>query len=163
MVSGYVEQVDRLLAAACALFPADEPTPAPAMTAQWVQGQQSPPHGFSALASGAARAADEYGRAASRVVEATEATERVLATAAAQAGEAAATAVSIRDSARGQADAIMPAAQAPDGVDMLVSTMEERLAAMQQLVASTREQMRMAAEQLHRHAGQLGAVCPDAG
>ena len=83
--------------------------------------------------------------------------------AAAEAREAAAKAVSIRDSARVQAGAVTPATRSPDGAAALVSMMDERLAAMQQHVASTREWMCVAAEQIRQRAVELSVVLADRG
>ena len=123
----------------------------------------SPPAGDSGLGGAAGRAAGRYRDAGVRIGELVEAIVAGVNAAAAEAREAAAKAVSIRDSARVQAGAVTPATRSPDGAGALVWMMDERLAAMQQHVASTREWMRVAAEQIRQRAVELSVVLADRG
>jgi cell wall-associated NlpC family hydrolase len=65
-----------------------------------------------------------------------------------QRGSAASTGV--RDTARSQAAAIAPAAGSPAGVKLLVSSMDERLAAMQRQLDTTKAQHRLLATRLRQ-------------
>ena len=81
-----------------------------------------------------------------------------MKSAAAQALQAGVEARSIRDTAHSQAEAMDTATKTSDGVGQLVSTMDERLAAMADHVATTREQLRAAAMQIRRLSVELSAA-----
>jgi hypothetical protein len=70
-VGGYVVQLDRLLAAACTIFPTGEPVAAATSPGEWAQ--VSPPEGNSGLAAAAERADARYRDAGARVGALTDA------------------------------------------------------------------------------------------
>ena len=63
-----------------------------------------------------------------------------------------------RETARTRAAGITPETDTPEGVTLLVTSMDERLAAMQQHIAAVREQMRANAERIREQAVELAAV-----
>ena len=65
---------------------------------------------------------------------------------------------SIQDTAHSQAEAITTSTESSDGLGQLVSTMDERLAAMADHIASTREQLRAAATQIRQLSVELSAA-----
>jgi hypothetical protein len=67
-------------------------------------------------------------------------------------------ATGIRDTARSQAGAIVPSTQGPEGVGLLVSTLDGWLAAMQSQIAATREQRMASAKRIRQHSAELAAV-----
>ena len=149
-------QMDRLLAAACAIFPTgEEPVPT-ARPGQWAEAPS--PEGVSGVAAAARRASAGYRDAGARVTALTEALDETVSAAAAQGQQAGAAAAGIRDTARSRAWAIAPSAQSPQGVGLLVSTMDERLATMQNHIAVTRDQLRAAAVRIREHRAELTAV-----
>jgi cell wall-associated NlpC family hydrolase len=145
-VGAYVAQVDRVLGSGQALYTAptgpagvasDEPTvpPAPAKS------------GLNLAVTGAI---DHYGQhwrgitaldAENNGTAGTGSTER-------QRGSAASTGV--RETARSQATAIAPASGSPAGVKLLVSSMDERLAAMQRQLDTTKAQNNVLATRLRQ-------------
>lgn len=156
VVGGYLAQSDRLLAAACALFPVDRVVPAVEVEGDWPE--PAFPEGMSGLVGAAEQASTGYRQAGVRVAELTAALNEAV-TAAAQDGErAGAAAAGIREAARSQGTALRPATDTPEGVGLLVASMDERLAAMQEHIVATREQMRASAERIRQCAVELAAV-----
>ena len=158
---GYVEQLDRLLSAGCGVFPTGEPVGGPDVIAAF--SEVSPPPGDSGLGGAAGGRLGRYRDASVRIGELVEAIVAGVNAAAAEAREAAAKAVSIRDSARVQAGAVRRRLAPRMGLVRWCAMMDERLAAMQQHVASTREWMRVAAEQIRQRAVELSVVLADRG
>jgi hypothetical protein len=155
-VSDYVEQMDRLLSAGAAMFPDNQPTVAVEPVAN--PAPISAPPGSGGLADGAQQAGASYRDVDARIAELTESIDRAVKSAAAQALQAGVEARSIRDTAHSQAEAMDTATKTSDGLGQLVSTMDERLAAMADHVATTREQLRAAAMQIRQLSVELSAV-----
>lgn len=155
-VGEYVHQIDRLLSAGAAMFPDKEPTAAtePAANSAPVPA----PQGASGLAVAAEHTDARYHGIDARIAELTESIDQAVKFAAAQALQAGIQARSIQDTAHSQAEAIGTATKNSDGVGQLVSTMDERLAAMADHIASTREQLRATAMQIRQLSVELSAA-----
>lgn len=110
------------------------------------------------MAGAAEEAAAGYREASARVAALTDAIRDEASTAAVEGQQAGAAANGIRDTARSQAGAITPATHSPEGLALLVSTMDDRLAAMQNHLESTRERMRASAARIGQHSVELAAV-----
>jgi hypothetical protein len=154
-VGEYVQQIERLLAAGAAMFPDGQPaaTVEPTSSSAPVS-----PEGVSGLATAAQQAGARYHEGDARIVELTESLDQAVKLAAAQALQAGIHARTIADTAHSQAEAISTAATNSDGVGQLVSTMDERLAAMADHIASTREQLRATATQIRQLTVELSAA-----
>ena len=155
-VGGYLAHTDRVLAAALALFPDGERVPGTGLGGQWPQPLA--PEGASGLAGATERAAAGYRQAGARIAELTAAID-AAATAAVEDGQRArAVAAGIRETARTRAAGITPETDTPEGLVLLVQSMDERLASMQQHIAAVREQMRANAERIRQQSVELAAV-----
>ena len=144
----YVEHVDRVLAAACALLPSEDSED------HDLQGPPRPaqaPGGRSSLSSSAAGAAERYQTAGQAVDSTHTGAARAAREALEAAREAGRTAEGLRNAAKAQAAALLPAANTPAGLRTLVDTMGSALTAMQSHLSTTRAQMSAAAEELRRH------------
>jgi uncharacterized small protein (DUF1192 family) len=145
-VSAYVVQVDRALAAGQGLFPAStgpgsvsggEPAVPPAPSR-------------SGLNVGVSGAGEDY-RANWRGVSALDVqTNGGAADGRAENQRGKAGATGVRQTAQSQAAAIAPATGSPAGVKLLVSSMDERLAAMQREIETTKAQNRLLATRLRQ-------------
>lgn len=155
-VGEYAQQIDRLLSAGCALFPDQQP--AAALTPAADAATVAAPEGPSGLAAATQQASARYHDIDARIAELTESIDQAVKFAAAQAIQAGIEARSIRDSAHSQVEAIDTATKTSDGVGQLVSTMDERLAAMADHIASTREQLRTTATQIRQLSVELSAA-----
>jgi hypothetical protein len=156
-VGGYLAHIDRVLAAALALFPDDgEPVRSSGLGGQWPQ--LSPPEGASALAGATEGAAAGYQKAGARIAALTAAIDESAATAVEDGRQARTAAAGIRETARTRAAGITPETDTPEGMVLLVSSMDERVSAMQQHIAAVREQMRAHAERIRQQAVELAAV-----
>jgi hypothetical protein len=144
----YVDQVDRVLAAACDLLPPPDGTPAE------LDHPPAPvdiPEGRSGLAAAAAANARRYQSAVQRVRATHEGASGAVEGALEAAREAARTAEGIRGTAQLRAAALLPAANTPAGLQTLVDAMASSLASMQNLLSSTRAQMSTSAGEIRRH------------
>jgi predicted nucleic acid-binding Zn-ribbon protein len=155
-VGEYVQQIDRLLSAGAAMFPDHQPTAAVEKTAN--SAPVSAPDDQSGLAAAAQQAGARYQSVDGQIAELTESIDEAVKFAAAQAIQAGIQARTIRDTAHSQAEAIDAAATSSDGVGQLVSTLDERLAAMADHIASTREQLRATAAQIRHLSVELSAA-----
>jgi hypothetical protein len=156
-VGEYVHQIDRLLSAGAAMFPDDQPAVALEQAAD--SAAMPAPDGESGLAAAARQAGTRYRDVDTRIAELTESIDHAVKFAAAQALKAGVQARSIRDTAHSQVEAIDSATKtSDDGLGQLVTTMDERLAAMQDHIASTREQLRAAAMQIRQLSVELSAA-----
>jgi hypothetical protein len=151
----YVDQIDRVLAAACDLLP--PPDGAPADLDQ-SSAPMNIPEGRSGLASAAAAAAQRYHLAGERVLATHEGASGAVQDALEAAREAARTAEGIRSSAQVRAAALLPVANTPAGLRTLVDTMASSLASMQNLLSSTRAQMSASAGEIRRHSDDWRGV-----
>jgi chromosome segregation ATPase len=155
-VGDFVQQIDQLLSVCCEMFSDEEPTAAVEPAAD--SPTPSAPDGASGLATATQQADARYREVDARIAELTDSIDRAVKVAAAQALRAGVEARSIRDTARSQAEVIDTATKNSDGVGQLVSTMDERLAAMADHIASTREQLRAAATQIRQLSVELSAA-----
>jgi uncharacterized phage infection (PIP) family protein YhgE len=155
-VGDYVQQIDRLLSVGCAMFPDQQPTAAVEPPVD--SPPPSAPDGASGLALATQQADARYREVDTRIAELTESIDKAVKLAAAQALQAGAEARAIRDTAHSQAEAINTATNSSDGLGQLVSTMDERLAAMADHITSTREQLRAAATQIRQLSVELSAT-----
>jgi chromosome segregation ATPase len=155
-VAEYMKQMDRLLSAGCAMFPDEQPTAATAPAAD--SAMVSAPQDASGLAAATQQASTRYRAVDSRIAELTESIDKAAKLAATQALQASERARSIRDTAHSQAEALTTATKTSDGLGQLVLTMDERLAAMADHIASTREQLRAAAMQIRQLSVELSAA-----
>jgi hypothetical protein len=154
-VADYVQQIDRLLSAGAAMFPDDRPTGAAAPSGA---AGVPPPGGAGGIAAAAQQADTRYRTVDTQIAELTAAIDAAVKLAAAQAVQAGIEARSIRVTANSQAHAINGATDGSDGVGALVSTMDERLAAMADHIASTRERLRATATQIRQLSVELSAA-----
>jgi hypothetical protein len=155
-VGTYVQQIGRLLSASCAMFPDEQPTVAVEPAAN--SAPASAPQDASGLAAGAQHTSAHYRDVDARIAELTTSIDQAVRFAAAQAIKAGEQARRIRDTAHSQTEAIDSATKTSDGVGQLVSTMDERLAAMADHIASTREQLRAAAMPIRQLSVELSAA-----
>lgn len=147
----YVAQVDRLLAAAASIFPD------PAQRLEPIE-VESPavadiPGGGGRLSAAADEATTRYSNA---LTEANAVNNDIAETAAGAADAArrgSEALARIRDSARSQAAAIAPTDQPapPEALKALVETMDAKLQAAQDQIASTRGELEQAAQRLRGH------------
>jgi len=156
VVGGYVQHTDRVLAAACTLFPgADTP---PEVSSPDCGEPAAVPEGGSGLGQAADTAAGEYRDAGVRVSAVHGAVSDAVRAAVSEARQAGATAHGIRSTARSHASAMSSSTQSPEGLALLVSSMDAKLAAMQAHVVDVRERAGVTADQLRRHGRDLDAV-----
>ncbi|HTQ19041.1 hypothetical protein [Mycobacterium sp.] len=158
-VNGYLRQVDLLLSAGCAVFPNGAGVPA-------IEGAAEPSHQASppdsgGLAEALEAAAAGYRQAGARIVALSEALRQELNDAAVEAQRGRDAAIAIRGSARSQAAAIAPGTEEPDGLGLLVSTMDERLAAMQGELRASRARLQQAAARILRQSQELAEIVPE--
>jgi cell wall-associated NlpC family hydrolase len=146
-VGAYVAQVDRVLAAGQGMFPASGPGPG-GVDAGGPAAPAPPPH--SRLAAGVGAAGDEYRRSWDAVAGFDDQTNTAAGQGSAEGGAGRAAAAGIRQSAATAAAAIAPATGTPAGVKALVSNMDDRLAAMQRQIESTKAQNQLLAGRLRQ-------------
>ena len=154
-MGAYVAQVDRALGSGQGLYPASM---GPAGVSTDVPGSPPPPPGRSGTAGGVDQAGDRYQSQwqATRGVDGQANSAASAGQAEAQAGRAGATGV--RGSAQAQAAAIAPATGSPAGVKLLVSAMDDKLAAMQRQLTTTQEQNRLLALRMRQLLGAYGQI-----
>lgn len=146
-VGAYIAQVDRVLAAGQGVFPAAGPG-AGSVLAQGPGVPSAPAD--SALGSGASRAGDGYRRTWSAVTGLDDRTNTASAAGSAEGQNGRAGATGVRQSAASSAAAIAPATGTPAGVKTLVSSMDDRLAAMQRQLDTTQAHNRLLATRLRQ-------------
>ena len=146
-VGAYVAQVDRVLGAGQGLFPASTGT-----AGVGAGGEPSPPAppARSGLNVGATGAGEQYRGNWSTVSGLDAQTNGAAADGKAENERGRSAATGVRESARTQAAAIAPATGSPAGLKLLVSTMDERLAAMEREIATTKAQNRLLATRLRQ-------------
>jgi chromosome segregation ATPase len=153
-VDDYVQQMDRLLSAGAAMFPDEQPS----VGAEQAANSVSRLDGASGLAVAAHHADARYRAIDTRIAELTASIDEAVKLAAAQAIQAGVHARSIRDTASSQAAAIDSATNSTDGLGQLVATMDERLAAMADHIASSREQLRATGTRIRQLSVELSAA-----
>jgi len=155
-VSAFVAGVDRLLAKGHGLFPASGGAgnvgtdPAPA--------SPPAPAGGGQLGVGAAVAGDDYERSRSAVSSLGDDADQAAGDATAVGAQGRASSGAIRDTARTQAAAIDPATNQPAGVKLMVSTMDQRLADMQQELDTANAQNRLIAMRMRQVAAAYAGI-----
>jgi hypothetical protein len=157
-VNGYLRQVDQLLSASCGLFPNGAGAPSLAGGAE--PPYPPPPPESGGLGGALEGAAAGYRQADARIAALNDALAQAMNEAAAEAQRGRDAAMAIRGSARSQAAAIAPATEEPDGLGLLVSSMDERLAAMQDQLRASRARLLQAAGQIRRSTQELAQVRP---
>ena len=146
-MGAYVAQVDRVLAAGQGLFPAST---GPGSVGGDGEPGLPPAPSRSGLNVGVSGAGEDY-RQSWRGVAALDAhTNGGAADGKAENERGQAGAIGVRQTAQSQAAAIAPAAGSPAGVKLLVSSMDERLAAMQREIDTTKAQNRLLATRLRQ-------------
>lgn len=151
----YVDQVDRVLAAACDLLPPPDGSPT---DLDHPPAPVDAPEGQSGLAGAAAAAVQRYQSAGQRVRATHEGASGAVDGALEAARAAARTAEGIRNTAQVRAAALLPVANTPAGLRTLVDTMASSLASMQNLLSSTRAQMSASAGEIRRHSDDWRGV-----
>ena len=149
-MGAYVAQVDRALGSGQALYPASM---GPVGVATDMPGAPPPPPGRSGTSGGVDQAGGRYQSQwqAAQGIDGQASSAASSGQAEAQAGRAGATGV--RGSAQAQAAAIAPATRSPAGVKLLVSAMDDKLAAMQRQLTTTQEQNRRLALRMRQLLG----------
>ena len=146
-MGAYVAQVDRVLAAGQGLFPAST---GPGPVGGGGEPAVPPAPSRSGLNVGVSGAGEDY-RQSWRGVAALDArTNGGAADSRAENERGLAGATGVRQTAQSQAAAIAPATGSPAGVKLLVSSMDERLAAMQREIDTTKAQNRLLATRLRQ-------------
>jgi hypothetical protein len=145
-VGAYVAQVDGLLGAGQALFPAST---GPVGIDGGEPAVPTPP-AHSATTAGVADAGQHYRRNWRGLTGLDTQTDDTAGQGRVEGDRGRARATGIRHSARGQAAAIAPLTGSPAGVRRLVSSMDEQLAAMQHQLDTTKAQNRLLATRLHQ-------------
>ena len=166
-VAGYVQAVDRVLAAGQGLFPGG--SSAPSGFGAGHSGVPAAP-ASSGLSDGVGAAAETYRGHWATVTGLDDGAGKASADGqdAGSSGHAGATGV--RQSAQSSAQALAPTTKSPAGVTKLVSTMDDRLAAMQRQIDTTTTQNRVLSMRLRQLAagfrgmggagGAMGSMMP---
>ena len=145
-MGAYVAQVDRVLAAGQGLFPAST---GPGSVGGGEPGLPPPPP-KSGLNVGVTGAGEDYRQSWRGVAALDVQTNGGAADGKAENERGQAGATGVRQTAQSQAAAIAPATGSPAGVKLLVSSMDERLAAMQREIDTTKAQNRLLATRLRQ-------------
>jgi len=154
--AGYVAHVDRVLAAAAALL-----TPAPDGGGFAPVGLSRPvdaPGGTSGLSSGAAAAGERYAAAVGAADSATSGSAAAIAAAVEAARESSHAAESLRAVAQTRAAALLPGADTPAGLRLLVDSMAAALTGMQEQIGASRAHLSATAAEVRRSGGDWRAV-----
>ena len=147
-MGAYIAQVDRVLGAAQGVFPAAG-GPGSVMT----QGPGVPAApADSGLGVGAANAGEGYKRTWGTVTGLDNQTNGTSAAGAAEGQNGRTGATGVRQSAASAAAAIAPATGSPSGVKTLVTSMDDRLAAMQRQLDTTKAQNQLLATRMRQMA-----------
>lgn len=165
-VAAFVDGVDRLLTRAHGLFPAATADDGMAFSAGGGP-VAAVPAGGSGLATGAAAAGDVYQRAQTTVAGLDAEAQEAATEADTIGAEGFSASRVIRDQARAQAAAIAPMTGSAAGVQLMVSTLDAQVAAMQRQLSTTTAQNQAASTRLRAVAqgyrGQGGTSEPQTG
>jgi hypothetical protein len=154
--AGYVAHVDRVLAAAEALL---TPTPGGAgFTEAGAPRTVDAPGGTSGLSSGAAAAGERYTAAVGAADSAAAGSAAAVAAAAEAARESAHAAELLRAVTQARAAALLPGADTPAGLRVLVDTMAAALTGMQDQIGASRAQLSATAAEVRRTGTEWRAV-----
>lgn len=151
--------VDRVLGAGQSLFPAS--TGPGGVDSGGEPAVPSPPGG-SPLSTGADEAGEEYRRRWRGVTVLDAQTKGTEGEGSAEGQHGRTEATGVRETARAQAAAMAPTTRSPGGVKLLVSSMDERLAAMQREMETTKAQNRLLATRLRQVAAAHRAAAGSA-
>ena len=146
-MGAYVAQVDRVLAAGQGLFPAST---GPGSVGGGGEPAVPPAPSRSGLNVGVSGAGEDYRQSWRGVAALDVQTNGGAADGKAENERGQAGATGVRQTAQSQAAAIAPATGSPAGVKLLVSSMDERLAAMQREIDTTKAQNRLLATRLRQ-------------
>ena len=153
---GYVAAVDRILAAAVSIFPAD-PQSAEVKGDPAALGADVP-EGRSGLAAAAEEAASRYRHDDARAAALNDALHSEVIDAVSHAHQAIDAARTIRKTATTSARAVIAEGGEPHNMVLLVSQMDDRLAAMQDQIGQTRERLQAAAQRIETHGAEMAAT-----
>lgn len=149
----------RLLAAASELFPTERLTTAPGATG----APEEPPTagaGLSGMSAGAADSAERYRETSAGLAAVTERINDAAAAASTRLHETGLAAAGLADDTASQAGTMASAMDSPEGIGHLASTMDQRLAAMQNHIMEAREQAQLAYVRLGEAASEASTVGP---
>ncbi|KKE98394.1 hypothetical protein WN67_29495 [Mycolicibacterium obuense] len=155
--NSYVAQVDRILAAAVSLFPDQNSAPATEPAEARAAGEEIP-EGGSGLAAAAEDAAARYRSDDARAAALSDAFREAVRDAATIATRAGETAQGIARAACAQAEVALGERPEPHNLTQLVRQMDGRLAAMQEHIRYTRQQLEVSAQQINAHAAEMAAL-----
>ena len=158
-VGAYIAQVDRVLGAAQGVFPT---AGGPGSVQTGGPGVPAAP-ADSALGTGASTAGDGYKRTWGAVSGLDAQTNGTSSAGTAEGQNGRANATGVRQSAASAAAAIAPATGSPAGVRTLVTSMDDRMAAMQRQLDTTKAQNRLLATRMRQMAmayRQTGQASP---
>ena len=153
----YVAQVDRILATAVSLFPDRASTPAALSAPAGVAGG-GVPEGASGMAAAAEDAAARYRSDDARAAALSDAFQEAVRDAAAIATRAGETARGIARAAGAQAIVALGERPEPHDLTQLVRKMDGRLAAMQEHIRHTRQQLEVSAQQITARGAEMAAL-----
>jgi hypothetical protein len=156
-VDAYVAHVDRLLAAGQSLFATSTGRANVSGTDQ--QSIPSPPS-KGGLSFGVTGIREDYQQKWHTVTALDADTDGQGSAGRSENKRAGAAATAVRDTARAQADAIAPSARSPAGARVLVSSMDERLTAMQREIDTAKAQQRLLATRLRQLANAYRMMAP---
>ena len=152
----YAAEVERILAAACAMFPTERGTP-PSPAGVLPTPVRSP-GGPSELSSAADEAARAYHADQAKSARTVTGIDRVNAQARSIAAGGRDAAAAVRHAASTNSAAVMPIADTPEGVVLLVSTLDEYMAAMQIQIDDVKAQFTAATALMNHHREQLTEI-----
>jgi hypothetical protein len=156
LVGAYVAQIDAVLAAGQSLFV----TPVTAPGLNTTEPATTAPVRGSGLSFGVDTARRDYQTATHATTELDLDTDRERGAATTDHERSTAAATNTRTIARTQADAIAPSTRSPAGARLLVSTMDERLEAMQRAIRTAKAQQLLLATRLRQLAAAYRMTQP---
>jgi Transglycosylase SLT domain len=155
-VGAYVASVDRLLTRGHRLFPASGGN----IKLDGGPGSPPSPPGTSELGKGAAGAGDDYDRSRQATADTDDDTTGAAADGSQVGQDGRSRTGQVRDTARTQADAIMPSTNSAGGVRLMASTMDQRLSDMQREIDSTKAQNKLLVARLRQVAAAYRSGSP---
>jgi hypothetical protein len=149
-VAEFVDGVDRLLTRGHGLFPARTAGELFGIAGEGAGSVPVQPAGDSGLGTGASVADSAYKQARSGLTSLDSESAQAVAEAGTIGGQGRGGSGAIRDQARAQAAAIGPMSNSASGMRLMVSTMDEHLAAMQRQIDTTTTQNQALATRLRQ-------------
>ena len=149
----YVAQLDRILAAAASLFPAESHDAELQRSSAPTGGAL--PDGESGLAAAAGEASTRYRRDDARAVALSDALHSSVMEAVTHAREANVSARAISQTAATGARAVLAEGTDPHNLVLLVSQMDDRLAAMQEHIEQSRQRLPESAQKIAAHRAEM--------